>query len=154
MSSSSCTDLAYLAAIIDGEGTLTIKKVRPSGGGKSPTYRAIVEVGNTSRALIDWLCSRFGGNAYDRTFTGRWRRMWYWNLNTDNMETVLESIQPYLVIKRRQANVLLSFLRGGEFRPRARPGLRGFGRISVDELARREVHYQLAKQLNLRGKPI
>lgn len=151
MSSFSCTDLAYLAAIIDGEGTLTIKKVRPSGGSKSSTYRAVIEVGNTSQDLIDWLRARFGGNAHSRSFRGRWRKMWYWSLNHDNMEAVLEAIRPYLVIKRDQAGVLLSFLSGGEFGPKSRPGLRGFGRTSDAELARREGHYQQTRRLNLRG---
>lgn len=153
MSSFSCTDLAYLAGILDADGTLRIKKVRRSGRARSPTYRIDVQVGNTSRQLIDWLLDRFGGNAHSRRFPGRWRKMWYWSLNRRGAEQVLEGVRPYLTIKRANAEELLAFMRGGEFGPVPKIGARGFAVVTEIELARREGHYQQTRQLNQRGQP-
>src|SRR6266487_2106264 len=61
------TELAYLAAMIDGEGTLSIHKVRKyqrTGPTDHLRYRLVLQVSNTHRGLMDWLLARFGGRVY------------------------------------------------------------------------------------------
>ena len=47
-------DLSYLAALIDGEGCVTLK--RCAGGGRNPI--PVVVIASTSRTLIDWVAAR------------------------------------------------------------------------------------------------
>lgn len=154
MSFFSSTDLAYLAGIIDGEGTIRVKKVRASGRDRSSTYRAHLSVGNTSKDMIEWLRVHFGGSVHSRVFAGRWRRMWVWDVNLSSMEQVLESVRMYLVCKQPQADEVLAFLRGGVFGVSNEVGKRGFKRTPPEEIARREHHYQRTRQLNRRGEAV
>src|SRR5438552_12044463 len=53
-------DLAYLAGIIDGEGSISRTPIKD-------VFRCSVIVYNTDKALMDWLGS-FGGRCYIRKF--------------------------------------------------------------------------------------
>lgn len=95
-------DLAYLAGIIDGEGTIGIyyHKGRNS-------YRVKIYVVNTYKPLIDWLGSVFGGFVYKRNHT-KWKTRYEWHLGENAME-LLKSLIPYLKIKKDQAILALGF---------------------------------------------
>jgi hypothetical protein len=95
-------DLAYLAGIIDGEGTIGLywHKARDS-------YRVKIYVVNTCKNLIDWLGSVFGGYVYERKHN-QWKTRYEWHLGEDSMD-LLESLIPYLKVKKGQANVILEF---------------------------------------------
>jgi len=95
-------DLAYLAGIIDGEGTIGIyyHKGRNS-------YRVKIYVVNTYKPLIDWLGSVFGGFVYQRTHK-TWKTKYEWHLGEDAMD-LLKSLIPYLKIKKEQALTAIEF---------------------------------------------
>ena len=101
---------AYLAGIIDGEGCLTV------GAGKKETcinYNAIILVQNTSRKMIDWLQSKFGGQVYlSKKETEKTKAAWMWRITKKkDIEILLLAVLPYLIVKREQAKVLLNFVR-------------------------------------------
>lgn len=103
---------SYLAGILDGEGCITI------GAGKKETcinYNAIILVQNTSKVLIDWLQSRFGGQVYlSKKLTEKTKAAWMWRITKKKeIELLLLAVLPYLIIKKEQAKVLLAFVRLG-----------------------------------------
>lgn len=54
------TDAAYLAGVVDGEGSIIIAKTTKRSEKRvyNPTYSPILVVANTSLALIDWCVAR------------------------------------------------------------------------------------------------
>lgn len=118
------TNWAYVAAMMDGEGSFTISKSRGSSSIGNPywIFDCKVMVSNTSRILMEWLTDRFGGRtavsvkhiskkARDNGQVSikpcyRWTVEGY-----KKQEQFLLAILPYLVIKREQALVALEFVR-------------------------------------------
>lgn len=102
---------AYIAGIIDGEGSIFIRK------SNQDNYYSTVSVTNTSLALFDWLIETTGFKGYlkknketspERRRTRR--QSWTWRLSSAR-ETVqlLEAIRVHLVIKQDQADKAIEF---------------------------------------------
>jgi hypothetical protein len=108
------TKFAYIAGIIDGEGHLTISKIRRPENSKTTNcfhYTANLGVTNTYLPLLKMLVEVVGGTYYcsDR----RANKICYkWVLNSnESREKFLLAILPYLLEKREQAKLLLKFVR-------------------------------------------
>ena len=73
------TDIAYLAGIIDGEGSIYIGNFSCNEITKLPYYQTNMQVTNTDQKLIDWLHNTFGGliNSKCREKTNRPRKQAY-----------------------------------------------------------------------------
>jgi hypothetical protein len=102
------TDLAYLAGIIDGEGTISLKTVA------EPRAYVIVSVANTSAELRAWLAP-IGGTFHDRSpdeaRLGN-KPIWnWWVRGRLDCLALLEAIEPYMVIKRAKARDAVAVLR-------------------------------------------
>lgn len=106
------TEFAYLAGILDGEGTITIlrtwKKPR-----QSDILQPQVSIYNTDTTLIDWLRERvgfkIGGRNRAQADKGN-KMVWFmqiWGLKTWG---VVEPLLPYLKIKLPHAKVLMAFV--------------------------------------------
>lgn len=90
---------AYIAGIIDGEGTITIE--RRSG---RATSTPAVYVASTDRELLEWLESRLGGCICKRPKRSEHHKLsWDWKLRGDSALALLADVRPYLRIQRRQA---------------------------------------------------
>lgn len=124
MAANSKTDWAYVAAMMDGEGSFSITKSQTlSASGKLYwLFDCKVMVSNTSMKLMKWLVAHFGGS-YRISVShiskkarangqksirpcGRWTVDGY-----ENQEKFLLAVLPYLVIKKAQALVALKFVR-------------------------------------------
>jgi hypothetical protein len=100
------TDLAYLAGIIDGEGTI---RAFVAGG----RNRVLVQVANTSEDLIHWL-EQFGGKSYWDSCNPKRRRhkpcaAWRVTRALDCFR-LLSALRPYLRIKRAAADKAVACL--------------------------------------------
>jgi hypothetical protein len=108
------TTKAYLAGIIDGEGTITIiKNNRKQRNGKEYFYsRPVVTVANTSYSLLDYLTSLgIGGFSTDKRKVEGQKQAFQWCLSSVNaVYTVLKAIYPYLVIKKDRADEVMSWI--------------------------------------------
>jgi hypothetical protein len=95
------TELAYLAGVIDGEGTITITM-------KDHYARPAVTISNTSYLLRDWLRLRGYQPHMSLNSLGRW----YWRISWCGMslDKFLPLVRPYLVIKARHADLVLEFI--------------------------------------------
>ncbi len=106
-------DIIYTAAIVDGEGWIGII----SGTGydrkraKYVRYACQLRIGTTSKELSDWLQLTFGGGVYFRKSQKRqWKDQWHWVCSAKVIRFLLESIQPFLKIKTKQAKLALEYL--------------------------------------------
>ena len=111
-------DLVYAAAIIDGEGTITLqrkvyKTVDTFGNPRKkrhPYLSPCVKVGNTDIRLTDWLYTQFGGSVY-RHCDGvdRHKHVFHWYLSGEDATDFVISIHPYLKLKQERADILIAY---------------------------------------------
>ena|GEM_PF-1158040 len=103
---------AYLAGIIDGEGTLFIgnygNRDKNRGNG---FFQTIIAVTTTDKCLADWLFANFSG--WKSKYTPKQRALnckgpvYSWKCTSDCLTHLCEIMLPYLVIKKDQAEILL-----------------------------------------------
>ena len=93
---------AYLAGIIDGEGTVTLMKHH-----KNETPTPYVSVANNNLGLLQWIKNRIGG-----TICSKKKRLphhndsYAWSVRQDRAIRLLNEIKSYLIIKRPQADLI------------------------------------------------
>ena len=108
------TQWAYLAGIMDGEGSFSIAR-----GGRKPSYghpngytnwQLKISIGNTNESLHDYLLENVGGAKYmgHRSKTDKQKHGYNWQLHgKENMKEFITGVLPYLVLKKEQALVAL-----------------------------------------------
>lgn len=114
----------WLAALIDGEGSIMLNKRTFSGNTSQTTkrtlrtpFRAVVSVYNTNYLLFEKLTETFPdrGRVYQHRVNGspptpRKRAAWSWRLANNGIRWALPQVRPYLVLKTQQADLLLEAL--------------------------------------------
>jgi len=135
----------WLAGVLDCDGHIGMFR-RSSNGVKnavSPHYhRPVVQISQTKRELIDRVCEIVGsGKVYGKKEEGK-SNLYHYRMREKGLVRVLEAIIPYLILKKRQAQLLLKFCNRKTYNGR---------RIADEEYARREaIHTELAI-LNRKG---
>jgi len=106
-------DIIYTAGLIDGEGHIVIEKARRNNPKyKCPAYILMVGCTNTNKQIIEWLFKVFGSSKplrkrnYGHT---NWRAGYEWNVSAIKALKFLETIYPYLRIKKEQAKLAIKF---------------------------------------------
>jgi len=97
--------VAYLAGIIDGEGCLQLVR---SGGYKRAPKVPRLDITNYNREMLDVLRARHGGNIYKKLKHGRGYCL---VLQGKQLVHWLRLVEPILIAKRPQAQVILNLLR-------------------------------------------
>lgn len=104
--------LAYLAGLIDGEGCVTLHQHTPS----SNNMTTELQVSNTNKKLMLWLVENFPeGSLTPVPLSSRgkerdWAQGYRWSLRGQKSLPLLRAVLPYLVIKKRQMELLIEFL--------------------------------------------
>lgn len=97
------TEAAYLAGVLDGEGSITMQR---SGRIGTP----LIAVDSTDAELLAWIHERCGGwIIFKKRYADHHRQAWIWRVKAQRALRVLEQVMPYLVIerKRQRAQALL-----------------------------------------------
>lgn len=125
MKQSKTSKFAYLAGVIDGDGTIGIyrkgdvDKNYPGQGRGLSLYVLTIAVGQKRGPIIDWLYGNFGGKIYTKTQVTSVpnskkiynHQMYEWKLNKlEDIEYVLKRILPFLHEKKDQAELALQFI--------------------------------------------
>lgn len=102
-------DLGYMAGILDGEGSICI--VRMLRGSPKVSFNVQVSITNTDLVMLDWLTDRLGGSiiAHGR-YKGTGKMCFRWYMGGYSALPVLERLKPYLMVKKRQADLAIHFL--------------------------------------------
>lgn len=106
-------EAVYVAGMFDGEGTFTIYIkgcIITSGNGVTPPLRPIISLVNTSQPLIKWLRPRLGNCTLKKPHTKTRKAVYILQIaRLMDIKTLLEQISPYLIVKKKQAELLLEF---------------------------------------------
>ena len=97
------TDAAYMAGLVDGEGSLSIR---------TRTVGSLVlqlSITNTCREVLEWCRDVTGIGAVVKSSPDatRRRQCWYWSTPCGSAATVLRQIRPYMKIKVEQADIAI-----------------------------------------------
>ncbi len=141
-------ELAYLAGLIDGEGTISIGYCyRNHKSGRKRYHKAIMSISNTDYRLIEWIKNLFGGYVGVKKYEGKtYKTIYRWSIDGTNIDNILKSVSPYLIIKREQAFLVL------ELRKTLILGNNQYGSRITDELTeKRENFREKILKLNKRG---
>ena len=104
------TELAYLAGIVDGEGSISVK----SESKKRP-YVVYLSVTNTNYDMIKIFETLFGGKVRKRNWSAHqksknaanWKPCYEWCISKRQAATAVSKLLPYIRIKSKQAVLLL-----------------------------------------------
>lgn len=138
--------LAYLAGIIDGEGSIKIWKsdIDPRRRGQ---FNLRVNISSTDKCLMDWLVANFG-NKYSemkspsRIANPQWKKQYVWEVNRPHILKFLKNIYEFLVIKKDRCKIAIAFRETFAKRERY---------LSKDTFEIRLNLYEQIKHLNSRG---
>jgi hypothetical protein len=103
------SEKGYIAGIVDGEGCIRLSRHKTIGKNKSHIYHIQVTISNTSSQLLDWLENKIPGIAYHRKTSQnpKWKDCYSWVIAGNRRAIIfLKEIKPYLVIKKKQAELL------------------------------------------------
>jgi hypothetical protein len=140
------TDAAYIAGLIDADGMVTCSyqnknKVLP------PLPRPLVTVHNGDFGLLLWLRETIQvGSAYEHgpgrprrpdQNSDNWNPVHRYQLTGGNAQKVLRRVRPYLRVKAKQADLVLTLpLRGVDFPQHASPEQRAAALRTLVEIRR------------------
>jgi len=102
-------DLAYAAGIIDGEGSIIIGKGKQPVG-KGYSYEVLVSVHMMDGYVPKFLSECFGGKVKKSRVKHQNKKgdyAYYYHANGSRAKVLLSLIHPYLLIKRRQAEIAM-----------------------------------------------
>jgi hypothetical protein len=110
-------EAAYIAGLLDGEGTICFSHHLARPKLNREFWQPKVTIANTNRAVIEWLAAKMGGSIAQHHQKAHWRRCYVWNAK--DIRGILRTVQPFLRIKARQAEIVLAFLDTRHFGKRA-----------------------------------
>jgi hypothetical protein len=132
------TQLAWVAGLFDGEGSVGIDRLRPyrQSGERAVKYRLRLRVGMNHKPTIERLRAVMGGGSItSRKRRGRCADHHIWKADGANAYDVLRLIEPYLVTKASEALIGIEFF---EFNERVSvPGRNG----TAPEVIRRRAEF-------------
>ena len=136
------TKFAYIAGLIDADGTIGIRRFNNSTG--QLHYRPMIEVTNMSVEIMAFLEKTFGNARYfERNRKYKTGGIFTWRVTGSNCRRVLDSVGPYLVYKKKQASNCMELV--------SRIGHRGTYWSDEKRLTENTIRHQLylrAKELN------
>ena len=94
-------DFAYLAGLIEAEGTFRIKSWKPSDK-PNKVYNTSLEIGNTRYPIFPWLMDRFGGNISFVHIKRNKRAVAIWSLQSKSLLIILNRIYVFLRTRKKQ----------------------------------------------------
>lgn len=100
---------AYAAGFFDGEGCVFVTKCSHYHYRNGYNLYLAIMVGNTNKAILDWLQRKFGGKIYLHKGRERRKPYWHWQLQRQKAVPFLKGILPYLKIKQDQVKLALEF---------------------------------------------
>ncbi|MCK5016398.1 MAG: hypothetical protein KAS32_04925 [Candidatus Peribacteraceae bacterium] len=135
----------YLAGLVDGDGTFRIARQKRKEIW-SPKYDCKLRIINTSKTLMVWLKSNFGGSYWvQRKGHSRWKDCYTWEVTSKQAIALTKKIIKYLIVKKERAELLLELEKTFSWRKK------GTKRVPEKTLIKRKEIYLKMKKLNRRG---
>lgn len=142
---------AWLAGVIDGEGSIFLSKVTHSNYRRGFFYRPQLEVSNSSRLFLIRVAEIVGEGTVQlaKKEPGAWKTRWMYAAVSGVLRVVLPQIVPYMIIKRAQAETMLKFFAFIDENP-----IRGRTKVELNYYEKLDSLYWMIKKLNEKGRPV
>jgi hypothetical protein len=101
------TDKAYIAGLIDGEGSICILKANSKKVG-THNYGAVVQIRMTNKEPVYFVAERYGGIVKHHNRTSKGKIIYDLKIYSHNAVSLLKDINQYLQCKGRQAGVVFA----------------------------------------------
>lgn len=102
----------YAAGLIDGEGCIAIRKVKPTKNNRqiNACYQLQVSMNMIDGGAIDFMVGTFGGHVYAHKASSPERlNHWRWEIISGKAMVFLKQILPFLKCKKTQAELGIRF---------------------------------------------
>jgi hypothetical protein len=96
--------IQYIAGFFDGEGSIGI--YFSSKGGCSLRTQLTQNKSKESKLIVDYLQKGYGGNISEQKTLSQGIK-YNWQLNAKKCSIFLEKIEPYLILKKKQAHLAI-----------------------------------------------
>lgn len=139
--------IIWCAGFLDGEGTITIKRNQRKDARFHVNYQPQMSCGQTVKGevAIKRLQELFGGSLYYYKQKGQREDTVQWSIVNQDVKKCLEKITPYLILKRRQAEILIEFLNTEWTREK------GY-KLTRESWEKRENFFQRIREFNVKGR--
>jgi hypothetical protein len=105
---------AYFAGAIDADGFISVQKTVRKNKAKTPHVYYNAKIGLTSTnntTVLNLLKENFGGSVYSYTPRNPNHRPWsVWQTSDKQARDILIILQPYLMAKKRHAEIVIDFV--------------------------------------------
>lgn len=151
------TEAAYIAGLIDGEGSILLTRHWIKNR-KRYYYNVKVRLFNTNIEALEWVQIKVGGGSlfpfpnyrYSNRFNTQ-KQMYILDFSRRLAVELLRRVLPYLIVKRRQAEVILDYHEKTKhkmnFVKKGQP-FYGSHPLTEEELKLREEYYKKMRSLN------
>ena len=104
-------DAAYIAGIVDGEGSLNLNRVHSNDPNRKATYSIRMRITNTFPGLLDWIGLKVGYGSIGqlKKYKIHYKQAYEWILNGRRAVVLLKQLYPYLKVKKLQADVIFEY---------------------------------------------
>lgn len=155
----------YMAGFFDGEGSIGIGKAKSRVGGLNGyRYRVTVSIVNTNLKVIELFKKHFAieyMNTKTRfrelTKDGTRRKKTAYAIQVfhGHAKRILEEMLPYLIIKKKQAEIAIAFQEHiNQEKIKRDPRNKRFFKVTEESIKVRLGYYDQIKLLNMKGQPI
>jgi hypothetical protein len=140
---------AYIAGLLDADGWISMHRAN-TGQNHRSGHNWLIGIVNSDLAVLRWVQELFGGSVTERKSNRRspvarnWKTVYDWNPDAKGVANFLQSILPYLRIKKAQAELVLEFIATKQDR-------RKQYRLTDEVVSRREDIYHSIRALNHMG---
>ena len=141
----STEEMAYIAGLFDGEGTVTISSYAAARYGGRRRRILMVLLSSTDRSIVCYLRDSFGGSIFTTNAHDNHKEIHRWTLSSRMAADFLYGILPYIRIKREHA------ILGLEWQATMKQGTNQYTRISDELLEWQDFYVSQIRQLNVRG---
>lgn len=118
-------NLAYVAGLIDGDGSVGVACQKRGGQKDRRSYYASVTIGMTEPAkpILEWIHKEWGGSLHSHKTAGENEcPSWQWRVTGDKAQAILRKLLPHLRLKGPQARLALEVERIRMSLPRTNNG--------------------------------
>jgi len=141
----------YIAGFIDGEGYLSILKLKRKTARNGYWFQPVIKVSQTQdhSYILQMIHCQYGGHFNKRrVYKDNSKPTFTLDIKgEEKIRKLLDDILPYLIIKKPQAELILEYYNLGTVMKRNSEGIK-----KLDELqSKRSVLYKKARMLNKRG---
>lgn len=117
------TEIAWCAGFIDGEGCIYIQPCTPHGRSKETTYILSLNITNVDYDTINRIKSMWGIGRIGKKvrYSENHSSTFYFIASANQALYILKSVLPYLVTKRKEAEIAIKFQEENQLRTGQNP---------------------------------